>query len=117
MTAQNVQGETPYQLTRKGKRLIILHAGYKGGFLPECSLVFVGKTNSADYHDEINGDHFEEWFEHNLLPNLPAGAAIVMENAPYHTVKTQESWAPTSKTTQESWAPTSKTRKPIWRCG
>ena len=81
----------------KGKRKI-LHAGYEGVFLLECSLVFVGKTNSADYHDEMNGDHLEEWFEHNLLLNLPAGAAIVVENAPYHTVKAQESWAPTSKT-------------------
>ena len=90
-----VQAEAP---TGKGKRLIILHAGYEGGFLPDCSLVFVGKTNSIDYHDEMNGDHFAEWFEHKLLPNLPAGAAVVMDNAPYHTVKTKESWAPTSKT-------------------
>ena len=35
---------------------------------------------------------------HRLLPNLPAGAAVVMDNAPYHTVKTKESCAPTSKT-------------------
>ena len=38
--------------TGKGKRLIVLHAGYKGGFLPDCACVFIGKTTSADYHDE-----------------------------------------------------------------
>ena len=59
---------------------------------------FVGQKNSADNHDEMNGTHFEEWFEHKLLPNLPAGAAIVMDNAPYHSIKTKESWAPTSST-------------------
>ena len=46
----------------------------------------------------MNGDHFAEWFQHKLLPNLPAGAAVVMGNAPCHTVKTKESWSPTSKT-------------------
>ena len=83
-----VQAEVP---TGKGRRLIILHAGYEGGFLPDCSLIFVGKTISIDSHDEMNGDHFAEWFEHKLLPNLPADAAVVMDNAPYHTVKTKES--------------------------
>ena len=47
-------------LTGKGKRLIILYAGYEGDFLPDCSLVLVGKTNSIDYHAEMNGDHFAE---------------------------------------------------------
>ena len=46
----------------------------------------------------MNGDHFAEWFERKLLSNLPASAAVVMHNAPYHTVKTKESWAPMSKT-------------------
>ena len=92
--------------TGKGKRLIVLHAGYRGGFLPECACVFIGKTNSADYHDEMNGTHFEEWFENSLLPNLPAGSAIVMDNAPYHTVKCPESVAPTSswrKAEMQAW--------------
>ena len=62
------------------------------------SFLLVKPIPSTYYHDEMNGDHFAEWFEHKLLPNLPAGAAGVMDNAPYHTVKTKESWAPTSKT-------------------
>ena len=84
--------------TGKGKRLIILNVGYEGGFLPKCSLVFVGKSTSIDYHGEMNDDHFEELFELKLRKILPAGTAIVMDNVPYHTVKTKESWAPTLKT-------------------
>ena len=65
----------------KGKRLIILHAGWKGGFLPGCELVFVGNTKSHDYHDEMNAKHFEEWWTQKLLPSiqqhLPAGEPTV----------------------------------------
>ena len=44
---------------------------------------------SADYHDEMNAtEHFTEWWTDKLLSNLPEGAVIVMDNAPYHTVKT-----------------------------
>ena len=75
----------------KGRRLILLHAGSKDGFLPaECKLLFVGQTNSADYHSEMNCDHFEEWWECSLLPNLPVGAVIVMDNASYHARQTDE---------------------------
>ena len=84
----------------KGKRLIVLHAGWVNGFLPECGLVFVGKKNTQDYHDEMNHDHFSEWWEHQLLPNLPAGAVIVMDNASYHSVKTAESVCPTKSSTK-----------------
>ena len=45
-----VQAEAPLG---KEKHLIVLHAGSEEGFLPECSLIFVGRTNSADYHDEM----------------------------------------------------------------
>jgi len=39
-----------------------------------------------DYHDEMNGDNFKEWFE-RILPNLDPNSVIVMDNAPYHSVK------------------------------
>ena len=80
----------------KGQRLIILHAGSKDGFLQNCELVFVGNTKSHDYHDEMNAKHFTEWWTEKLLPNQPPGAVIVMDNAPYHTVKTDASRCPTS---------------------
>ena len=52
---------------------------------------------SADYHAEMNAtEHFTEWWTDKLLSNLPEGAVIVMDNAPYHTVKTDDSRCPMS---------------------
>ena len=75
--------------TGKGKRLIILHIGSDKGFLPGGLLCFESKKNSADYHDEINGDNFKEWFE-TILPRLEPNNIIVMDNAPYHSVKLEK---------------------------
>ena len=68
----------------KGRRLIILHAGTSGGWIPECELVFLSKTKSDDYHDEMNAKHFLEWFEQSLLPHIPPKSIIVMDQAKYH---------------------------------
>ncbi|CAI6358386.1 unnamed protein product [Macrosiphum euphorbiae] len=70
----------------KGKRLIVLHTGSSDGFVPGGILCFKSKTNSTDYHDEMNGDTFYEWFV-RILPLLKANAIIVMDNASYHSVK------------------------------
>ena len=80
----------------KGKRLIILHAGSANGWIPDAELAFVGKKDTSDYHGEMNQVHFEEWWEHDLLPNLPPMAVIVLDNAPYHNRRTDETIAPTS---------------------
>ena len=64
--------------SRKGQRLIILHAGNCKGWIPGCELVFRSKTKSEDYHDEINTQHFMEWFEHNFLPQLPPQSLIML---------------------------------------
>lgn len=53
--------------TGKGKRLIILHIGSGKEFLPGGLLCFESKKNDAEYHDEMNGDNFKEWFE-GILP-------------------------------------------------
>ncbi|XP_053995662.1 uncharacterized protein LOC128885590 [Hylaeus anthracinus] len=47
----------------KGKRLIVLHIGSADGFVPGGLLCFESKKNSADYHDEMNGDTFFDWFQ------------------------------------------------------
>lgn len=73
----------------KGERLIILHIGSRNGFVPDGELVFRSKKNSADYHDEMNGDHFGEWMQ-EILPKLEPGGVIVMDNAPYHSVLEQK---------------------------
>eukprot|EP00102_Acyrthosiphon_pisum_P012353 XP_008181464.1 PREDICTED: uncharacterized protein LOC103308939 [Acyrthosiphon pisum] len=73
----------------KGKRLIVLHIGSSDGFVPGGLLCFESKTNSADYHDEMNGDTFYEWFV-KTLPLLKPNAIIVVDNASYHSVKKQK---------------------------
>ena len=70
----------------KGTRLIILDVGSsQQGLIPGCGLIFESKTNSSDYHDEMNKEHFTEWFRDTLLPKLPPRSVIVMDNAPYHS--------------------------------
>ena len=68
----------------KGQRLIVLHAGSAEGLVPGADLMFRSMTNSAHYHDEINSEHFMEWFTKQLLPNISDNAIIVVDNATYH---------------------------------
>lgn len=75
--------------TGKGKRLIILHIGSTDGFLQRGLLCFESKKNMSDYHDEMNGQTFKEWFE-EILPLLKDNAVVVMDNAPYHSVKSEK---------------------------
>ena len=80
----------------KGKRLIILRAGGEMGWIPNTTLIFQSKKNTGDYHDEMTGEHFEEWFEDKLLPNIPPNSLIAMDNASYHSrieeEKPKKSW-------------------------
>lgn len=50
----------PSNPTGKGKRLIVLHIGSTAGFVSDGLLCFESKKNTANYHDEINGDTFLE---------------------------------------------------------
>ena len=68
----------------KEKRLIVVHAGGVEGWVEGADLVFRSKTNSTDYHDEMNSEHYMEWFTKQLLPNVPDNAVIVVDNATYH---------------------------------
>lgn len=65
--------------TGKGKRLIELHIGSNNGFLPGGLLCYESKKNSSDYHDEMNGACFQEWFE-SVLPRLEPNSIIVIDN-------------------------------------
>ncbi|XP_022174483.1 uncharacterized protein LOC111036671 [Myzus persicae] len=73
----------------KGKRLIVCHIGSEDGFVPDSLLCFESKKNTQDYHDEMNGECFREWLE-SVLPRLKDNAVIVMDNAPYHSVKQEK---------------------------
>ena len=67
----------------KGERLIIVHVGTALGWV-QCAKWFKSKTKSADYHDEMNAQHFLEWFETQLVPNIPPHSLIILYNAKYH---------------------------------
>ena len=83
----------------KGQRLIVVHAGGAEGWVPGADLVFRSKTNSADYHDEMNSEHFMEWFTEQLLPNIPDKTVIILDNATYHNK--QKDKPPTTATKKD----------------
>ena len=69
----------------KGQRLIVVHAGGAEGWVEG---VFWSKTNSAD---EMNSEHFMEWFTEQLLPNIPDNSVIIVDNATYHNKQKDKS--------------------------
>lgn len=88
----------------KGKRLIIVHAGSSEGFVKEAKLSFVAKSDTGDYHNEMNSKHFEEWMLNKVFPNIPPNSVIIMDNASYHSVKSEK--IPTSnslKSEMQEW--------------
>ena len=83
----------------KGQRLIVVHAGGAEGWVKGADLVFRSKTNSADYHDEMNAEHLMDWFTNQLLPNIPLNSVIILDNATYHNK--QKDKAPTTATRKD----------------
>ncbi|KAL4127546.1 hypothetical protein QTP88_011713 [Uroleucon formosanum] len=65
-------------LSGMGKRLIVLHIGSSDGFVPGGLLSFESKKNTSDYHDEMNGDTFYDWFI-KILPS-PKENAVIASN-------------------------------------
>jgi len=89
----------------KGPRLIIVHAITKDGWVDGAQLVFDANRRTGDYHGQMNWENFSKWFENQLLPNIPKNSLIIMDNARYHNVFTEDSF-PTSKNRKaelESW--------------
>lgn len=75
------------QPTGKGRRLIITHIGSDTGFVDGGLFVFESKT-TREYHEEMTGEVFLEWFI-SVLPKLNPNSIIVMDNASYHSVKAE----------------------------
>lgn len=69
----------------KGSRLIICHAGTINGFVEGSLMAFASKT-TGDYHEDMNGEKFTEWFT-SMLCSLPEPSIIIMDNAPYHSMQ------------------------------
>lgn len=66
-----------------------MHIGSEEGFVDGGLLVFESKKGSTDYHEEMNGDVFLDWLK-GVIPLLKDNSVIVMDNAPYHSVKSEK---------------------------
>jgi hypothetical protein len=72
-----------------------LHAGNRGGgLIDRCDLVFLAKAEDGDYHQEMNGPTILNWFEDQLMAALKSPSVIVLDNASYHNIKTEETVVP-----------------------
>jgi transposase len=79
----------------KGKRLIVLHAGTRNeGLINGCDLVFLAKSMDGYYQQEMNRFVFLEWLENQLMPALKNPSLVVLYNASYHNVKTEDTVCP-----------------------
>lgn len=91
--------------TGKGERLIIMNAITRHGWVPGAKVTFKSTRKTGDYHGQMNQKMFTKWFREKLLPNIPAGSLIIMDNASYHNVLSPLS-APTPSCKKEkirSW--------------
>ncbi len=86
--------------TGKGERLIIINAITKDGWVPGAKLTFKSTKKTGDYHGQMNQEMFTKWFMDKLLPNIPEGSLIIMDNATYHNILSPHS-APTAKCNKE----------------
>ncbi len=68
----------------KGRRLVILAAGSKHGFVPDSLKVYCAQKPTGDYHGNISKTIYYKWFTESLLPNLSQKSLIIMDNASYH---------------------------------
>lgn len=82
----------------KGPRLIVVHAITADGWVNNAQLVFEADRRSGDYHGQMNWDNFSRWFEKQLLPNIPSNSLIILDNAKYHNVFSENAFpVPTTK--------------------
>lgn len=86
--------------TGKGPRMILVHAITVDGWVNGAELLFEAKKRTGDYHGEMDWSNFSKWFSSQLLPNIPSGSYIILDNARYHNVLAEDSF-PTSKHSKE----------------
>ena len=73
--------------SNKGKRITIIHAGTKNGFITNALALSAKniKDSLVDYHDDTTAELFEDWFKNKLFSNIPSNSVIVMDNASYYS--------------------------------
>ena len=77
--------------TGNGERLIIINAISKDGWVKKGKLVFKSTRKTGDYHGQMNRNLFEKWFSEKLIPNIPEHSNIILDNASYHNILTENS--------------------------
>lgn len=87
--------------TGNGERLIIMNGITKDGWVPNAKTVFKSTRKTGDYHGQMNWDIFKKWFIEKLLPGIPENSIIIMDNASYHNVLSENS-APTATSSKAS---------------
>jgi hypothetical protein len=87
----NDGSDAPKLSSGKGKRLIVLHAGTRSeGLIDSCDLMFLAKSKDGNYHQEMHNVVFVELFENQLMPAMKNPSLVVLDNASYHNVKTED---------------------------
>lgn len=84
----------------KGERIIIVNAITIEGWVNNAKLVFEAQRKTGDYHGQMDWENFSKWFKEQLLPNIPKGSIIIMDNASYRNV-VEENAFPKSNSTKE----------------
>ena len=70
----------------KGRRWCFIHAISEEGLLPNALRIFEAKKSTGDYHAMFNAPHFLEWWQEQLMPNLPGKCVIVADRASFHLI-------------------------------
>ena len=86
-TSANYSRQVP---AREGERFVEVAGGTAEGFIEGSFLCFPAKNTSGDYHGEMNGELFLRWLTTQLLPLIEEPSVLVMDNAPYHSIMTEE---------------------------
>ncbi|XP_026822882.1 uncharacterized protein LOC113560942 [Rhopalosiphum maidis] len=73
----------------KGKQIMVLHIGSEDGFVPGGLLCLESKKTNKDYREEMKGNTFYEWLK-GIIPRLKQNCVLIMDNAPCHSVKTEQ---------------------------
>lgn len=76
----------------KGPRVIVVHAITEKGWVENAQLIFDANKRTGDYHGQMNWENFSKWFQDQLLPNIPDNSIIILDNAKYHNVFSEDAF-------------------------
>ena len=69
-------------------RISVAHSGGRHCLISGAIPTYKATSRTGDYHIETYGKTFTRWVEERLIPNLDQSSGIVMDNAFYHSLRT-----------------------------